>query len=127
MSRRATSRRAPNVAPVGSGALELLVRLTLRRRLHNLLTDQHAQTALGALRDRLEKRLERDERFRRASAKHVWCLDRVPLTVGTDDVSSLIAVAQRRYVTYYRNRPAHSVAQLQRARTDECRQRVVGP
>jgi hypothetical protein len=77
------------------------VRRMMRRWMRNWLIDQHARTAWGALRDRLEQRLVRDGRFRRAPAEHFWCLDSGPDTAGSVHLDALVAVAQRTHVTLY--------------------------
>jgi hypothetical protein len=90
----------------------------LRRWLRNWLVDQHIRTAWGALRDRLEKRMERDGRFRQASASHFWCLTDGPETAGTDDVDALVVVAQRARVTFYPE-PARARRRAQLGRAGE--------
>lgn len=75
----------------------------IRRWLRNWLIDLNSQTALGALRDRLEKRMSRDGRFGRAPVGHYWRLNDGPAEAGAVDVAALASVARRVHVTFFRN------------------------
>ncbi|WP_146068938.1 hypothetical protein [Arthrobacter sp. ZGTC131] len=77
----------------------------IRRWLRNWLVDLHARSAVGSLRDRLEKRLERDGRFDRAPAQHFWRLTDGAAQAGAADPAALAAVARRVHVTYYPEPP----------------------
>jgi hypothetical protein len=77
----------------------------IRRWLRNWLVDLHARSAAGSLRDRLEKRLERDARFDRAPAQHFWRLTDGPAQAGVADPAALAAMARRVHVTYYPEPP----------------------
>lgn len=83
---------------------EVLGRM-FRRWLRNWLVDQNTETAMGALRDRLEKRLDRDPRFQRSPVQHFWFLSGELAEAGTDDVTTLSTVARRVHVTYYPEPP----------------------
>lgn len=76
-----------------------------RRWVRNWLIDRHTNTAIGALRDRLEKRLARDARFERAPAEHYWGLAGGPSDAGRNDVAALTTVARRVHVTFYPEPP----------------------
>lgn len=73
----------------------------MRRWMRNWLIDVHTRSSAGALRDRLEKRMDRDARFNRAPAQHFWCLASGPSPAGATDPTALAAVARRVHVTYY--------------------------
>ena len=76
-----------------------------RRWVRNWLIDLHTSTAIGALRDRLEKRLARDSHFERAPAEHHWGLAEGPSDAGRNDVAALTTVARRVHVTFYPEPP----------------------
>ena len=88
----------------------------IRRWLRNWLIDLNSQTALGALRDRLEKRMSRDGRFGRAPVGHYWRLNDGPAEAATVDLATLASVARRVHVTFFPEPPDGSRrAQLGRA------------
>ncbi|MDR6434990.1 hypothetical protein J2790_000111 [Paenarthrobacter nicotinovorans] len=73
----------------------------IRRWVRNWLIDLHSRSAMGALRDRLEKRLSRDPRFELAPVSHYWRLTGAPAEAGTADLAALATVARRVHVTYF--------------------------
>ncbi len=83
---------------------EVLGRM-FRRWLRNWLVDQNTETAMGALRDRLEKRLDRDPRFQRSPVQHFWFRSGELAEAGTDDTALLNTVARRVQVTFYPEPP----------------------
>lgn len=77
----------------------------IRRWLRNWLIDLNSQTALGALRDRLEKRMSRDLRFGRALVDHHWRLNDGPSEAAAVDFAALASVARRVHVTFFPEPP----------------------
>jgi len=88
----------------------------IRRWLRNWLIDLNSKTALGALRDRLEKRMSRDGRFGRAPVEHYWRLNDGPVEAVAVDLAALASIARRVHVTFFPEPPDGSRrAQLGRA------------
>lgn len=77
----------------------------IRRWLRNWLIDLNSQTALGALRDRVEKRMSRDGRFGRAPVGHYWRLTDGPAEAAAVDLAALASVARRVHVTFFPEPP----------------------
>lgn len=76
-----------------------------RRWLRNWLVDQNTETATGALRERLEKRLDRDPRFQRSPVQHFWFRTGESAEAATYDTSILNTVARRVQMTFYPEPP----------------------
>lgn len=73
----------------------------IRQWLRNWLINANDQTAIGALRDRVEKRLQRDSRFEKCTPAHFWKLTHGPSGTADADVDDLKRVANQVHVTFF--------------------------
>ncbi|WP_146116624.1 MULTISPECIES: hypothetical protein [unclassified Arthrobacter] len=86
---------------VATAASDESVGKIVRQWLRNWLINANDQTAMGALRDRVEKRLQRDKRFEKCSPAHFWKLTHGPSEAAGVDVNELKRVANKVYVTFF--------------------------
>jgi hypothetical protein len=93
--------KALTAALIATAVTDESVGKIVRKSLRNWLIGVNDETAVGALRDRVEKRLLRDPRFERKPPSHFWKLSEGPSEAVDVDIDALNRVANGVYVTFF--------------------------
>lgn len=93
--------RALTAQLITTAVSDVSVGKIIRQWLRNWLINANDQTAIGALRDRVEKRLQRDARFAKCSPAHFWKLSQGPSDAAGVDVDALKRCANGVHVTFF--------------------------
>jgi hypothetical protein len=110
--------KALTAALIATAVTDQSVGKIVRKWLRNWLIGVNDETALGALRNRVEKRLHRDPRFEREQPSHFWKLGEGPPEAVDIDIDALNQVANGVYVSFFVQKN-DSVKRVQLGKTGE--------